>query len=158
MPSVHKSVLLAHSAEQMFELVQGVELYPQFLPWCGGSTVHERSPHRMLATVQIDYRGIHQSFTTENTLEAPHRIGMSLREGPFSRLEGLWHFYMLRHDACKVEFRLDYDFKSGLLGKALAPVFDHIARSFDDAFGRRADQLQAAGAGNPANRPPQPPA
>lgn len=146
MPSVHKSVLLAHSAEQMFDLVQAVERYPQFLPWCGGSTVHERSLHRMLATVQIDYRGIRQSFTTENTLHAPHRIGMTLREGPFSRLDGLWHFHTLRHDACKVEFRLDYAFKSGLLGQALVPVFDHIARSFVDAFVRRADQLQASGA------------
>lgn len=141
MPSVHKSVLLAHSSEQMYALVEAVQDYPKFLPWCGGSTVHERSRQRMLATVAIDYRGIRQSFTTENTLHAPHRIGMALREGPFSRLDGLWHFNTLRHDACKVEFRLDYAFKSGLLGQALVPVFDHIARSFVDAFVRRADQV-----------------
>lgn len=150
MPSVHKSVLLTYSSEQMFELVQAVEQYPHFLPWCGGSTVHERSMHRMLATVQIDYRGIRQAFTTENTLHAPHRIGMTLREGPFSRLDGLWHFHTLRHDACKVEFRLDYAFKSGLLGQALVPVFDHIARSFVDAFVRRAEQVYRAAPAAPA--------
>ena len=147
MPSVHKSALLAHSAERMFELVARVEDYPQFLPWCGGSVVHERSLWRMVASGKIDYRGIRQSFTTENELHAPHRITMKLRDGPFSTLDGLWHFHTLRHDACKVEFRLDYAFKSGLLGQALVPVFDHIARSFVDAFVRRADQIEAAAPG-----------
>lgn len=144
MPSVHKSVLLQHSAEQMFALVSDVERYPEFLPWCGGTVVHERSSRTMLATIAIDFRGIRQSFTTENELHMPHRIAMRLREGPFSSLDGLWHFHTLRHDACKIEFRLDYAFKSGLLGQTLVPVFDHIARSFVDAFVRRADQLQAA--------------
>jgi ribosome-associated toxin RatA of RatAB toxin-antitoxin module len=130
----------------MFDLVAAVEAYPQFLPWCGGSQVHERTLHRMVATVGIDYRGIRQSFTTENELHSPHRIGMTLREGPFSRLDGLWHFHTLRHDACKVEFRLDYAFKSGLLGQALVPVFDHIARSFVDAFVRRAEVVFAPAA------------
>ncbi len=153
MPSVHKSVLLTYSAQQMFDLVQAVEDYPQFLPWCGGSTVHERGPHRMLATVAIDYRGIRQSFTTENTFNAPHRISMALRDGPFSRLDGLWQFRTLRHDACKVEFRLDYAFKSGLLGQALVPVFDHIARSFVDAFVRRAEQVHRGPAAQTGSRP-----
>ena len=70
---------------------------------------------------------------------------MKLRDGPFSTLDGLWHFHTLRHDACKIEFRLDYTFKSGLLGQALVPVFDHIARSFVDAFVKRADQLAGSG-------------
>jgi len=144
MPSVHKSVLLPFSAQQMYALVDSVEDYPQFLPWCGGTQVHERMLHRMVATVSIDYRGIRQSFTTENELHNPHRIGMKLRDGPFSRLDGLWRFHTLRHDACKVEFMLDYAFKSGLLGQALVPAFDHIARSFVDAFVRRAERVYAA--------------
>ena len=141
MPSVHKSVLITNSAEQMFDLVKDVESYPQFLPWCGGSEVHERSLHRMFATVRIDYRGLRNAFTTENELHAPHRITMKLVDGPFSRLDGTWVFRTLRHDACKVEFALDYAFKSGLLGQALVPVFDHIARSFVDAFVVRAEQV-----------------
>lgn len=143
MPSVHKSVLLPFSAEQMFLLVEAVESYPQFLPWCGGAVVHERDQNGQLATISIDYRGIRQSFTTENHLNAPHHLSMKLRDGPFSALDGQWSFHSLRHDACKVEFRLDYAFKSGLLGQALVPVFDHIARSFVDAFVRRAEQVYA---------------
>jgi ribosome-associated toxin RatA of RatAB toxin-antitoxin module len=149
MPSVHKSVLLPYSSERMFELVEAVESYPSFLPWCGGAVVHERSPQGQLATISIDFRGIRQSFTTENALHSPHRIAMTLREGPFTRLDGLWHFHTLRHDACKVDFRLDYAFKSGLLGQALMPVFDHIARSFVDAFVRRAEQVYAMAAPTP---------
>ena len=141
MPTVHKSALLAHSSQQLYDVVRDVEAYPQFLPWCGGSVVHESSARHMLATVTIDFRGIRQSFTTANDLHEPHRITMALRDGPFARLDGAWHFRSLRRDACKVEFRLDYVLKSGLLGQALVPVFDQIARSFVDAFARRADAI-----------------
>ncbi len=145
MPSVHKSVLLRHSAQQMFDLVADVERYPQFLPWCGGGELEFSSAHRQVAKLTIDFRGIRQSFSTENELHSPHQIAIRLRDGPFSALDGHWQFNTLRHDACKVEFRLDYAFKSGLLGQALIPVFDHIARSFVDAFVRRADQVYGSG-------------
>lgn len=138
---VRKSVLLPYSARQMFELVERVEDYPRFLPWCGGTEVARLSGAGVLATVTIDYRGIRQRFTTVN-LNQPHEaISMRLREGPFTRLEGEWRFRSLREDACKVEFSLDYVFARGLLGRALAPVFDQIARSFIDAFVRRAEQV-----------------
>lgn len=145
MPSVHKTVLLPYSAEQMYALVDDVERYPAFLPWCSAATVHERAPGRMVATLGIHFKGIRQSFSTVNEMHAPHSIGMTLRDGPFSTLDGIWRFHTLRHDACKVEFRLDYSFKSGLLGQALLPVFDPIARSFVDAFVRRAEQVYARG-------------
>ncbi len=141
MPSVHKSVLVPYSAQQIFDLVQDVERYPQFLPWCGASEIHSRDPQGMVATLTIDFRGIRQSFTTNTELHSPHRIEIRLRDGPFSRLHGTWHFNTLRADACKTEFMMDYAFKSGLLGQALAPVFDQIARSFVDAFVRRAEQI-----------------
>lgn len=149
MPTVHKSALLMHSAQQIYDLVNDVPAYKEFLPWCGGSVVSEASATHMLATITIDFRGIRQSFSTANEMHAPHRISMTLRDGPFSKLDGVWHFLSLRHDACKVEFHLDYLFKSGLLGQALVPVFDHIARSMVDAFGRRADAIYGV-----ARRPP----
>lgn len=143
MPSIHKSVLLPYSALQMYQLVEDVESYPQFLPWCGATLVEERTKNHMLATMTIDYHGIRQSFTTENEMHEPHRLSMRLRDGPFTTLDGLWVFHSLREDACKVEFRIEYAFKAGLLGRALVPVFDHIARSFVDAFVRRAEVVYA---------------
>lgn len=141
MHAVRKSVLLPYSARQMFELVERVEDYPGFLPWCGGTEVARLDSSGVLATVTIDYRGIRQRFTTVNVNQPHEVISMRLREGPFARLEGEWRFRSLREDACKVEFSLDYAFARGLLGRALAPVFDQIARSFVDAFVRRAEQL-----------------
>ena len=96
---------------------------------------------RMLATIRIDFRGLQQSFTTENLHEPDRSIRMRLRDGPFSRLDGEWTFTPLRADACKVEFALDYAFAGALLSRALSPVFDQIAASFVDAFVRRAEAV-----------------
>ena len=141
MSSVQKSVLVPYGAPLMFGLVEQVEAYPQFLPWCGGAEVHERSEGRMVATIRIDFRGLQQSFTTENLHEPDRSIRMTMRDGPFSRLDGLWRFTPLREDACKVEFSLDYVFAGALLSRALSPVFDQIAASFVDAFVKRAEAI-----------------
>jgi ribosome-associated toxin RatA of RatAB toxin-antitoxin module len=141
MPSVSKSVLVPYGAPRMYELVERVEDYPQFLPWCGGAQVHERGPDRMVATLVIDFRGLQQSFTTENLHQPDRSIRMTLRDGPFSRLDGLWLFAPLRDDACKVAFTLDYAFAGALMSRALSPVFDQIAGSFVDAFVRRAEAV-----------------
>jgi ribosome-associated toxin RatA of RatAB toxin-antitoxin module len=141
MPSVSKSVLVPYAAPRMFELVERVEDYPQFLPWCGGAQVHERAADRMIATIRIDFRGLRQSFTTENLHEPDRSIRMRLRDGPFSQLDGLWLFQPLREDACKIAFSLEYAFAGALLSRALSPVFDQIAAGFVDAFVRRAEVI-----------------
>jgi len=141
MPSVQRSVLVPYGAPTMFALVEQVESYPQFLPWCGGAEVLERGDDRMVATIRIDFRGLKQSFTTENLHDPDRSIRMRLRDGPFSRLDGRWTFSPLREDACKVEFALEYVFAGALLSRALSPVFDQIAASFVDAFVRRAEAL-----------------
>jgi ribosome-associated toxin RatA of RatAB toxin-antitoxin module len=141
MALVEKSVLVGYSAERMFALVDGVEDYPSFLPWCGGTDVRWRDDATVVATVHIDYHHVRQHFTTENTRMAPRLIEMSLRDGPFSHLAGSWRFIELAEDACKVEFRLRYEFSSKLLEKLVGPVFGHIANSFVEAFVRRAEDL-----------------
>jgi ribosome-associated toxin RatA of RatAB toxin-antitoxin module len=139
--TVRKSVLVPYPAELMYRLVERVEDYPQFLPWCGGSSVLRHEDGTSTATVDIDFRGIRQGFTTHNRNRAHESIEMSLRSGPFSHLHGQWRFTVLRDDACKVEFELEYRFAGGLLGRVLEPVFDSIARSFVDAFVQRAERL-----------------
>ena len=141
MATVSKSVLVPYSARRMFDLVERVEDYPRFLPWCSGSSVSERSVSGMTATVDIDFKGLRQSFTTVNAHAPGERIDMHLKEGPFSRLQGTWRFIALREDACKVVFELDYAFAGGLVSRLLSPVFDQIAGSMVDAFVRRAEQF-----------------
>ncbi len=144
MARVEKSVLVAHPPERMFELVDRVEDYPEFLPWCGGTELKSRDAHHTVATIHIAYMGVRQSFTTENTKVHPHEMRIKLKNGPFSELEGDWIFRPLGEDACKVEFRLEYVFSSRMLETLLSPVFSHITNTFVDAFVRRADEVYSA--------------
>ena len=144
MSDVHKSVLIGFSAAQMYALVDNVERYPEFLPWCGGTVLHERTATTTIATLKIDYHGVKHSFSTVNHNKAPTEICLQLREGPFKALHGRWHFVPLTEDACKIEFSLHYEFSSKLLEKVVGPVFNHIAGTFVDAFIQRAERVYAA--------------
>lgn len=141
MAQVEKSVLTGYSASQMFELVDAVERYPEFLPWCGGTELHQRNETLTVATIRIDFMQIKHSFTTENTKQAPHEINLKLKEGPFRSLEGSWRFIELNQTACKIEFTLRYEFSSKLLESMIGPVFSKIANSFVDAFIHRAEKI-----------------
>lgn len=141
MAEVKKLVLIEFTPAQMFELVDRCEDYPQFLPWCGGAEVHERTHDRTVATLHINYHGIKAHFSTENAKQAPGEMHIRLREGPFRHLDGGWRFTPLGETACKVEFNLQYQFSSKLLEKALGPVFNHIANTFVDSFVKRAEQV-----------------
>jgi len=145
MHRVERSVLLPYTVAQMFELVAAVGEYPKFLPWCAGTHVRPRRDGRVDATIEIQYRGVRSRFTTCNENRAPDTIAMALVEGPFRRLAGQWTFRALHEDACKVQLHLHYDFAPGLLGRAVAPVFDGIAGSLVDSFARRAGELYDPG-------------
>ena len=144
MKSVHKSVLLWHSAHEMFTLVTDVDHYPQFLPWCDRASVLETTADGVVAQVGIAIGGIRQSFTTRNTHVENQRVDLTLVDGPFSQLEGHWRFIPLgdgTQRACKIEFSLDYAFSSQALSALVGPVFDKFAGSMVDAFVKRADQV-----------------
>ena len=141
MAQVHRSVLAGYTAQQMFSLVDRVEEYPEFLPWCSGASVSQRNEKITLATIRLNYRYLKQSFTTENTKHAPHLIEMRLISGPFRHLEGSWRFIELGEAGCKIEFHLHYEFSSKLLEKLLGPAFRHIADGFVDGFIKRAEKI-----------------
>lgn len=141
MAQVNKSVLVGYSAPQMFELVDRVEDYPLFLPWCGGSEVIFRSDSRLLASIHIDYMHIKQKFSTENNNERTELIRMKLVDGPFRQLDGEWRFKPLNDEACKIEFSLHYEFSTKLIDSVLGSVFGYIANSFVEAFVQRAEQI-----------------
>jgi ribosome-associated toxin RatA of RatAB toxin-antitoxin module len=144
MVKVEKSVLIARSAEQMFELVDGVERYPEFLPWCNRTGVAFRDEVKTVATLHIHYLSVKSHFTTENTKDFPFSMSIRLLDGPFRRLEGHWLFKPLSDSACKIEFQLSYEFSSRLFEKVIGPVFSRIADTFVEAFVRRADNVYGA--------------
>ena len=141
MALVEKSVLIEYSAAQMYALVEDVAAYPQFLPWCGGTEILKKEGDMTRAAITIDFRGIKQRFSTENRADPPQLIEMNLIDGPFRQLDGSWRFKPLGEGACKIEFRLHYEFSSKLLEKIVGPVFHYIASTFVEAFVKRAQQL-----------------
>lgn len=141
MAQVEKTVLVMHSCATMFQLVDAVEDYPSFLPWCGGSELIERTEEATQATIHIRYHGLQQQFTTRNRKQSPNRMDISLVDGPFKQLTGHWHFTPLREDACKIEFKLEYVFANSLVERIISPVFSHIANTFVDSFVKQANKL-----------------
>lgn len=141
MAEVRKTVLIERSAEQMFRLVNGVEHYPEFLPWCGGSEVIERTDTLTRARIDINYHGVKAHFATANAKVFPHSMTIRLVEGPFKSLDGTWAFTQLGDVACKIEFNLRYEFSSRLIEKVVGPVFSHIANTFVEAFVKQADRI-----------------
>src|SRR5712692_923161 len=109
-----RSAIVEHAAREMFELVEDIESYPKFLPWCLDATVHERSAAGTRATLTVGLRG------------------------PFRHFSAAWRFRAAGEHACHIEFSMEYEFASRTLGKLLAPLFDHIADTMVDAFTRRA--------------------
>lgn len=147
MALVEKSVLIEHGARQMFDLVDRVEDYPVFLPWCSKTQVEFRDERKTVATLYIDYFMVRSHFTTENYKEYPLRMDIRLVDGPFRRLEGTWLFKPLAESACKIEFRLAYEFSGKLFEKMIGPVFGKISDTLVEGFIRRADKVYGVGNG-----------
>ena len=146
MRRIARSAIVECSAEVLYALVEDIESYPEFLPWCAAAHVRERSPGRTVATLEVGMRGIRQSFTTENANSPGRGIEMRLLEGPFRRFGAHWKFAPLGAGAAKIEFALAYEFANGVVAKALDPLFGTIAGTMVDAFTRRAEMLHGKGA------------
>jgi len=142
MKRITRSAIVECSAQAFYDLVEDVESYPRFLPWCVAAAVRERSSDRTVASLTLGAKGVRQTFTTENRNVPGRSIDMRLVEGPFKRLEGGWRFTPLQAEATKVEFSLAYEFSSRLIAAALGPIFARIADGTVEAFSRRALALR----------------
>lgn len=138
MAQVNKSALVPYSAATMYNLVNDVSAYPEFLPGCVGTDIHSHDDTHMKASMHIAKAGIKHTFTTLNTLETNHKIQMQLADGPFKSLTGGWTFTELDEQACKVELNLTFEFKSKLVAMAFGKVFTQLANAMVSAFIARA--------------------
>jgi ribosome-associated toxin RatA of RatAB toxin-antitoxin module len=143
MSSVRKSVLVPFGAAAMFELVDRVDFYPQFLPWCADARIIETHAGGKTARIDIDYHSVRAHFTTDNANRAPESIVITLKDGPFRHLHGEWKFVALGPSASRVELELAWEFATSMLERVVGPVFGHIANTFIDAFVRRAEAVYA---------------
>lgn len=155
MKTVNKSVLIWHSAQEIFALVADIGAYPKFLPWCDHASVLAQDKTGMTAELGIAIAGVRHSFTTRNEHLPGPRIVMKMLQGPFSRLEGEWTFSEIEQKqsseertvahvgACRVGLHLRYGFSNAALARIVGPVFDRISNNLIDAFVKRAGQVYA---------------
>jgi ribosome-associated toxin RatA of RatAB toxin-antitoxin module len=133
---------MPYPARVMYDIVNDVECYPEFLPWCGGVRLHQANETSMEASILMKAIGLNHWFKTRNSMVPGESIDISLLEGPFSRLEGYWHFIPIDTDGCKIELMLQYQVKHNLAAAIIAPAFSRIANTMVESFCKRAQELQ----------------
>jgi ribosome-associated toxin RatA of RatAB toxin-antitoxin module len=141
---VRRSVLVPHSAEAMFDLIEQAEHYPQFLPWCVGATILERSDDWVAAQVDFSYAQVHFSLRTRNAKRRPEWLRVRVVDGPFRRFDGDWRLTPLGHLGCKVEFEVDYELSAAIVDRLARPTVELVARSVVEAFVKRAELVCGA--------------
>lgn len=141
MTVVQKSALVKFSAQQMFDLVNDIEAYPEFLPWCSGSRIITREDDIVEAELLISKGGFKKSFSTRNKIEQGRRMTVSLLNGPFSHLDGVWDFVALREDASKISLDLEFEMSGKLASLAFGAVFNQICNTMVSSFTGRAKAI-----------------
>ena len=130
-----------YSSKEMFDLVNDVDAYPEFLPHCSDAKIISQQETCMTASLEISKAGIKKWFTTENTIVDEHTLTLRLVDGPFKALQGRWHFQVLDENACKVQLQLEFEFASKLIELAFGRVFNEVAKNMVNAFTQRAKQV-----------------
>ena len=141
MHRVERSALVRHSADDMYQLVNDVASYPEFLKWCHSARVLNDEPKAMDAELEIAWKGLHKVFTTHNNLVPGEQIELNLVSGPFKKLQGIWDFKPLKEDACKVSMDIEFEFTNALSNTLFGTIFSQICNSLIESFVERADAV-----------------
>lgn len=142
MTTITRNSLVMYTPEQMYDLVNDVEAYPDFLPWCRNSEIISKTDTEICASLDLAKGGIHHVFSTRNTLVPGQSIDIELIDGPFRHLEGHWQFRSIGNgQGCRVQLDMDFEFANRLIDIALGPVFTQISGSLVDAFCKRARDI-----------------
>lgn len=130
-----------YSSQEMFNLVNDINAYPEFLPNCSDAKIISQQNNKMTASLEISKAGLKKWFTTENTMIDEHTVALQLVDGPFKALHGRWHFKTLDEQACKVELKLEFEFASKLIELAFGKIFNEVAKNMVNAFTKRAKEV-----------------
>jgi ribosome-associated toxin RatA of RatAB toxin-antitoxin module len=141
MTIIKRNAIISYSQKQMFELVNSIEEYPRFLPWCRESHIISRTESEVEAQLDIAWSGVHKTFTTKNYLHPYERMEITLVKGPFKHLEGRWSFIKLGDHGCKVNLELEFELAGGILDRMFQPIFHHMANTMVDSFCKRAVEV-----------------
>lgn len=141
MTVINKSAIVTYTPAQMYDLVNDIEQYSQFVPYCVESRVIQRTADEIHASLTFAGAGVHKSFSTLNRLQPHKMVEMRLVDGPFKSLEGFWSFELMDTHLCRVSLNLEFEFAAGLMKMVFGPVFNQVAGLLVDAFQKRAQQV-----------------
>ncbi|KPV41662.1 hypothetical protein AN478_00835 [Thiohalorhabdus denitrificans] len=139
MPSLERSEVVPHTAEQMYQLVMDVESYPEFLSWCSHGRILTREEDSLTAELTLEFKGLRKSFSTRNTFQRPKLVEMRLLEGPFRFLEGVWTFEPLEDRGSRVHMSIQFEFVNRMLSMMVGPVFHRAVDTLVADFRKRAE-------------------
>jgi ribosome-associated toxin RatA of RatAB toxin-antitoxin module len=135
---VKRTALVTYTPEQMFDLVVDVERYCEFLPWVKGAHVHEKTERELRASLTMERAGVKQTFSTHNVMERPNWMSLTLVEGPFRTLDGLWTFTAIGDAGTRVVLDMKFEFSNALASMLFGKAFEHSIGQLIDAFVARA--------------------
>ena len=141
MTTLHRAAVVPYSAEEMYKLINDIDSYPRFLPWCTNTKVLQRTDEEVVATIELAAAGMHKSFTTQNKLTPNYRIEMHHKEGPFKHLSGTWTLEPLASGGCEVLLDLDFEVHSGIAGMVFGMLYNKVADKLVESFSTRATEL-----------------
>ena len=139
--TIHTKKVVSYSSFQMFDLVDNIDDYPKFLPWCDQSLVHSRSNKEVEASLIVGLRGVKKTFSTRNILERPRKIEIQLIDGPFRSLNGLWSFNDINKRQSEIQLNLQFEILISPLSHIFDSFFEQIVNSQISAFEDRAKDL-----------------
>ena len=141
MHTVTRSLILPYSAAEIYSLVDEIDRYRDFLPWCRDSIVLERKCQEVTAQIYVSFKGLNTAFTTRNFLLSEKKIKLELVDGPFDHMSGSWDFLSLDDRVCRVSLQVQFSLASRLANQTITPVFKYICNSLVESFAERAKQL-----------------
>ncbi|MBF8269059.1 MAG: cyclase [Gammaproteobacteria bacterium] len=147
MISINRSAEVTYSAERMYELVNDIEAYPDFVHWCNATSIIAKNDTSLTASLSLSAGGVKKTFTTRNTMQPGRRIDINLLEGPFKHLTGYWLFEPLSEQACRISIKMNFEFKNKLLRLALDKIFSHIINTLIETFTERAQKVYGGNRG-----------
>ncbi len=141
MPSIHRSAIIPYTTSQMYDLVNDIARYHEFIPYCVSSVVHEKSDDEVRATLTLSAKGFEKSFTTLNRLHPYRMMEIQLIDGPFKQLEGFWRFENRDENHSEVILDLEFELSNKMFAMMFGPMFQQIASTLVDAFVKRAKEI-----------------
>ncbi len=141
MTEIIKTTVVPYTPEEMYVLVNDIESYPTFLPWCTAAKILSQQEERLTATLSLALGKIKQSFTTENIMQDGAQIEMRLIEGPFKHLNGYWKFNLEDEESCQIQLHMHFEFKNKIIKHTLGKAFYKVMDSLVESFVQRAQQI-----------------